>query len=149
MVEQNGKAAGGMLSYLMATLGAIFRSRAEHFDVRLDGRRLDGPFHTVVLANTSSTGGGMKIAPDANAEDGRFEILTVGDMSKVGMLLKLSKVYSGSHIGEPGLQYLKGACLEASPPLEGGGFPLNLDGEAYGRLPARFTIEPGVLPVLV
>jgi YegS/Rv2252/BmrU family lipid kinase len=149
VVEESGKSAGGTLSYLLATLGAVLRSAPSDFEVRLDGRRLDGPFHTVLLANTSSTGGGMKIAPDADAEDGRFEVVTVGAMSKLSMLLKLRKVYSGSHVGEPGLEYLKGECLEAKPPASGGPFPLNLDGEAYGRLPATFTIERGVLPVLV
>ena len=149
VVERNGKNAGGPLSYFLATVGAVFRSSPEDFDVRLDGRRIEGPFHTVLLANTSSTGGGMKIAPDADAEDGRFEVLTVGEMSKISMLLKLSKVYSGSHIGEPGIEYLKGEHLEARPPEGGASYPLNLDGESFGQLPADFTIERGILPVLI
>ena len=148
-VERDGKARGGTLSYLFATLGAVMRSQAADFTVRLDGRKLDGPFHTVILANTSSTGGGMKIAPDADAEDGRFEVVTVGDMSKLSMLLKLRKLYSGTHLGGRGLECLRGERLEAFPPPGGGRWPLNIDGEAFGRLPAAFTIEPGVLPVLV
>ncbi len=149
IVEEGGKQAGGTLSYFFATVGALLRSKAAEFDVRLDGRSLDGPFHTVILANTSMTGGGMKIAPDADAEDGRFEVITVGAMSKLSMLLKLPKLYSGSHIGETGIGYVKGEQLEARPPAADRVYPLNLDGEARGRLPAVFTIDRSVLPVLV
>lgn len=148
-VERDGKGPGGTLSYLMATVGAVMSSREEFFSVRLDGRRLEGPFHTVILANTSSTGGGMKIAPDADPEDGKFEVLTIGPMSKLSMLLKLRRVYSGTHLGQPGVSCVRGERLEAYPPPGGGVHPLNIDGEAFGRLPAIFTIERGVLPVLV
>lgn len=151
-VSRTGKPAGGRLSYLFATLAAILRSKARDYEIFLDGKPLpSGRFHAVILANTSSTGGGMKIAPRADAEDGLFEVLTVGEMSKMEMLLRFPRIYSGSHLGVKGIELYRGRKLEAGlrDDLKGSSrAPLNLDGEALGRLPASFEILPRALPVL-
>ncbi len=143
-----GKPLGGTLSYLLVTLGALLRSRPLSCELVLDGERLpESGFHAVILANTSSTGGGMRVAPEADAQDGVFELLTIGDMSRGRMLLALPGLYRGRRPQDPGVRLRRGRRLEARL-LCGSRAPLNLDGESAGSLPASFEILPGALPVI-
>ncbi|MFH1726425.1 MAG: diacylglycerol kinase family protein [Elusimicrobiota bacterium] len=150
-VQRTGKRAGGTLSYLMTTVALLLRSRAREYTLKLDGKPLpERRLHTAILANTSSTGGGMLVAPDADATDGLFEVMTIGDVTRLRMLLAMRKLYSGRHLEEKGVSLYQGKRLEASLPT-GSVEPsyLNLDGEALGRLPAVFEILPRIVPVLV
>jgi len=107
-------------------------------------RRLQAMF--VSFANVETTGGGMKIAPGACADDGFLDICLVGKVSKVTLLYQLSQVFSGKHILHPAVSLLKARRLtvEADPPQ-----PLLIDGEVCGTTPAMVRLLPGVLPFLV
>lgn len=147
-IERAGKRAGGTLSYLLVTLALILRSRPREFEMTLDGEAVpERMLHTAILANTSTTGGGMRVAPEADAEDGAFELVTVGEMSRLDMIRKLHRLYKGTHIGERGIGLFKGALLKVRA-ADGKPAPLNIDGEALGGLPAEFRVLPKALPVL-
>ncbi|MFH2201807.1 MAG: diacylglycerol kinase family protein [Elusimicrobiota bacterium] len=148
IINKTGKPFGGTASYLLVTLGLLARSRSRDYELLLDGRRIDERrFHTVILANTSTTGGGMKVAPDADSSDGLFEVVSFGEMSRWDMLKKFSLLYDGSHLGHSGITLRRGRRLEARA-LDGAAARLNIDGESCGALPAVFEILPGALPVL-
>ncbi len=148
VIERTGKGFGGTASYLLVTAGLLLRSHAREYEILLDGKPIDERrFHAAILANTSYTGGGMKVAPEADASDGVFEFVTFGEMSRWDMFRKLPLLYDGSHIGHTGIGLRRARKLEARA-LDGKPARLNIDGEAFGALPATFEILPGVLPVL-
>jgi diacylglycerol kinase (ATP) len=148
LVARTGKPLGGTASYLLATLAVLLRSRARRYRLRLDDQEIEQRAHAVILANTSTTGGGMLIAPEANAEDGRFEVITFADMSRLALLRRFPKIYSGDHLQEPGITLRQARRLEVLALDRDRDAPLNIDGELYGKLPAVFEILPGILPVL-
>lgn len=111
----------------------------------------DGEVHQtramfVSLANTATTGGGMKIAPDARPDDGLLDICLVRELGKVAMLWQLTKVFEGKHVNHSAVTMLRSSriTLEADPPQ-----PLLIDGEVCGTTPATITIVRQVLPVKV
>jgi len=149
VINRTGKPFGGAASYLLVTLGLLLRSTAREYEILLDGKPLgERRFHTVILANTSTTGGGMKVAPEADSSDGLFEIVTFGEMSRWDMMRKLPLLYDGTHLGHAGISLHRGRRLEARV-RDGATARLNIDGEALGALPASFEVLPGALPVLV
>ena len=149
LVDRWGKPLGGTLSYLAAAAGLLLLTSARAYRVLLDGRDLSGRYHAVLLANTESTGGGMRTAPGADASDGLFEVLTVAEAGRLGLALRLGRLYDGSHLGLPGVDLRRGRRLElASAGPSGAPSGLNIDGEPMGSLPAAFDILPGALPVL-
>ena len=100
----------------------------------------------VSLANMPMTGGGMKIAPDAQPDDGQLDICLVRKVGKLQMLWQLTKIFDGSHVRHPAVSMLRGATitLDADPPQ-----PLLIDGEVCGSTPATVTIRRQLLPVKV
>ena len=102
--------------------------------------------HDVVVANGRTFGGGMIICPEAEPDDGLFDVLTIGDLTKGDLLVTLPKTYRGRHLPHPKAELLRGkvVTIEADAPL-----PVELDGEQPGNTPARFEVVPGALRVRV
>ena len=102
--------------------------------------------HDVVVANGRYFGGGMMITPEAAPDDGVFDVLLIGDLTKRDLMLTLPKTYRGKHLPHPKAEVLRGAVVtvDADEPL-----PIELDGEQPGTTPARFEVLPRALRVRV
>lgn len=145
-VAASGKPLGGALSYLVTSVGALLTTPARDIELLADGAALPrGKVHLVSVANTSSTGGGMLIAPGADASDGALDLVIVGDLSRPRLLAEFPRVYAGAHLGRPGVTARRIRRLEARSAER---VYLNIDGEAVGVLPAAFEVLPKALPFL-
>lgn len=144
-VDRAGKRWGGTAAYLWGALSAIAAANAAELELEVDGVAERGRFHMLAAANTSATGGGMLIAPGADAQDGRLDLITAADMPRPALLRLLSRVYSGAHIGEPGVsrRTVRRVALRSRERV-----PVNVDGEPLGALPATIEILPGAVPFL-
>lgn len=142
-VARRGKLLGGTLTYLLEGALAAATSRPRRMRLVLDGRVEEGDYHLFTAANTSTFGGGMKVAPEADAADGLLDVVTIGAVGRLELLGLLPKAYSGGHLGRPGVSVRRAKKVELSSPEP---LPLNLDGDAEGEGPASFEVLPGVLP---
>jgi diacylglycerol kinase (ATP) len=144
--NETTKALGGKVSYLWATLAVFFRWQNDVVRVTVDGESREGRMHDVVVANGRYFGGGMMICPEAEADDGLFDVLLIGDLTKRDLLQTLPKTYRGKHLPHPKAEVLRGAVVtvDADEPL-----PIELDGEQPGTTPARFEVVPRALRVRV
>jgi YegS/Rv2252/BmrU family lipid kinase len=144
--NETSKALGGKVSYLWATLAVFSRWRNDEVRVTVDGETRSGRMHDVVVANGRYFGGGMMICPEAEPDDGLFDVLTIGDLTKRDLLLTLPKTYRGRHLPHPKAELLRGAVVEIET---GTPLPVELDGEQPGTTPARFEIVPQALSLRV
>jgi diacylglycerol kinase (ATP) len=144
--NETTKALGGKASYLLATLAVFARWRAGTLRVTFDGETREGRMHDVVVANGRYFGGGMMICPDASPDDGRFDVLLIGDLTKRDLLLTLPKTYRGSHLPHPKADLVRAARVTIDGPEP---VPIQLDGEQPGTTPATFEVVPRALRVRV
>ncbi|MBI4057062.1 MAG: diacylglycerol kinase family lipid kinase [Elusimicrobia bacterium] len=148
-MEKTGKPLGGKISYLLVSVTSLLKSKPRAIELTLDGKPVkEKNFHTVFVMNTSTTGGGMKIAPMADAEDGMLDVIWVGNLSRGRLLREFPKIYWGGHGGIPGIEFRQAKRIEAKS-LEMGDIYLNIDGEALGKLPISVKILPHAVPVLI
>jgi len=145
-VNETGNALGGKLSYAWSTLAVFARWRNAQVTVTVDGEERSGAMYDVMVANGRYLAGGMKICPDAEPDDGLFDVLLIGDISKRDLMLTLPKIYRGTHLPHPKAELLRGAkvTIGAQIPL-----PVELDGEQPGTTPASFEIVPKALRLRV
>jgi diacylglycerol kinase (ATP) len=144
--NEASKALGGKVSYAWATLSVFSRWRSGEVTVRVDGEEHHGRMHDVIVANGRYLGGGMKMLPEAEPDDGRFDVLLIGDLTKRDLLLTLPKTYRGRHLPHPKATLLTGATVEIEAPEP---LPVELDGEQPGTTPVRFEIVPSALRLRV
>ena len=144
--NETTKALGGKVSYLWATLAVFSGWENSELRVSVDDEIRGGRMHDVVVANGRCFGGGMKICPAAEPDDGLFDVLTIGDLTKRDLLTTLPKTFWGGHLPHPKAELLRGAVVsvDSTEPL-----PVELDGEQPGTTPVRFEIVPRALRVRV
>jgi YegS/Rv2252/BmrU family lipid kinase len=140
------KAFGGKASYVWATFAVFARWSNSEVEVTVDGQERRARMHDVVVANGTTLGGGMKICPDASLEDGVFDVLLIGDLTKGDLILTLPKTFRGTHLPHPKAEVLRGSTVTVDAPEP---LPIQLDGEQPGTTPARFELVPRALRVRV
>jgi YegS/Rv2252/BmrU family lipid kinase len=144
--NETTKALGGKASYLYATFAVFARWRNNEVRVSVDGAVREGKMHDVVVANGRFFGGGMKICPEAEPDDGLFDVLLIGDVTKRDLVLTMPKIYRGTHLPHPRAELLRGAQVTVESPAP---LPIELDGEQPGTTPVRFDVVPRALRLRV
>jgi diacylglycerol kinase (ATP) len=131
--------------YLAATLAELPGLSAAAFELTVDGARLPTQALLVAIANGSTYGGGMHVAPDAHLQNGRLDVCVIGTLSRLAFLRAFPRVYRGSHVSHPAVTMLRAreVSIAADRPLEILG-----DGELIGSLPATFRVQPQALTVV-
>jgi diacylglycerol kinase family enzyme len=99
------------------------------------------------IANAQYFGGGMKIAPDAKLTDGKFDVITIGDLGALRIVTNAPRLYLGSHLGMQEVGHALARKVVARAAVKTDEVVLEVDGELPGRLPASFQIIPQALRV--
>ena len=89
------------------------------------------------ISNTIHTGKGMKIAPNANINDGFLDLIYIKDASRFKLLFLLPKLFSGKHIKDPKVKSYKISEINI---LENKSSKLLIDGEIKGKTPLKVKI---------
>jgi len=131
----------GSIAYLVMTPPVTLGYRHRGVAISIDGA---GPetrtLFTAMVANTENGGGGMKLMPGAQPDDGVLELIEMGDISRLGILLNvLPKLYDGSHVKHPGVRVSRGTSFRFDSAVE---TLVDLDGETVGRLPLEVRVLP-------
>jgi diacylglycerol kinase (ATP) len=143
MAERRGWQAG-RAGYLLTTLAELRRFENRHVRLTIDGATETADVLFIAIANGAYYGGGMRIAPEASVDDGRLDVCVVGDISRLTVLRQLPNLYRGTHVNHPAVTMRAGTVIEA----EGDGDTrVHLDGEPFGGLPLRVTINRQALEV--
>jgi YegS/Rv2252/BmrU family lipid kinase len=134
------------LVYVYSLFLTLAGWKSARFTIRADDERRRFTGYSVSVANNSTYGGGMRIAPGADLEDGLFDIVAIGDVGKLRYLANLPKVFKGTHVDGDDVQLFRAQHLELSASRP---FPVYADGEHLTELPASLRVLPRALSVLV
>lgn len=142
-VNRQSKMLGGKLSFLIGSVISILRYRNKVMRCEIEGKLIfEGRQNSIMVANGRYIGGGMMIAPQAELEDGLFDIICLGDFSTLTLLRHLPKIYRGTHLKIPGVIVYRGRSVVITSTEE---TLLDIDGEQPGHAPISFTLHPKTL----
>ncbi|GAB4202698.1 MAG: diacylglycerol kinase family lipid kinase [Sandaracinaceae bacterium] len=146
LVNDSPKWMGGGPAFFIGILRALARYTPQRVRVRVDGQpSREAVITNLAVANGRFFGGGLHVAPDAKLDDGRFDVVTLHALGLRATLGLTPYIYRGEHVGRPGVEVDRGAVVEAEPVDPDDHVLLDVDGEAPGRLPARFEIRARAL----
>ena len=144
--NETTKVFGGKVSYLIA-LGKVFaRWKNVPLDVKVDDERRSGLMEDVIVAVGRYQAGGMMTTPDAEPDDGLFDVLLINDATKFEVVRELPRIYKGTFLPHPKAEVLRGRIVEVEAPEP---LPVQLDGEQPGTSPVRFEIVPSAIRLRV
>jgi diacylglycerol kinase (ATP) len=120
----------GPMKYNLAMLLELFGFRARSYQIDVDGQHIDARAMLIAIGNGSSYGGGMKVCPNADIEDGFFDIMVLEPISIFNFLRVFPRVYKGTHITHPAVTIYRGKTLTITAEAIA-----YADGERVGPLP--------------
>jgi sphingosine kinase len=132
--------------YALAALAHILHPQRRRAKLVLDGRVVEDEFLFVLACNTKFSGRGMCVAPRAESDDGKVDVLAVRPASRFQLWKLFRRVFTGSHLLLPFVDYCQASSFSIEP--EGPDL-LNLDGELKGAAPISGETMPGALRVFV
>ena len=142
----SSKALGGKASFFWATASVFLRWENSDYDVTVDGEHHAGRMLEVIAAIGDQLAGGMRLTPDADPADGLFDVVLIGDATKVDFVRTLPKIYRGTYLPHPRAEVFRGRRVEVRTAVP---LPIALDGEQPGTTPAVFEIVPAALRLRV
>jgi diacylglycerol kinase family enzyme len=88
----------------------------------------------------------MKIAADAEPDDGQLDAIVFGDVGKLDLARNMHRLYRGTILRHPKASHRLARTVEVETerPL-----PVEIDGEQPGTTPVRFEVLPGALRLRV
>jgi len=132
--------------YAIAALGRILFPRRRRAQLVLDDQRHEDDFLLVAACNTVFSGSGMRLAPRAKVDDGKIDVVILRRASRWQMLRLFARVFDGSHVDLPGVEYYQVRSLRILAEDRG---PLDIDGEIKGTTPASIEVLPAAVRFFV
>lgn len=144
--ERANKLSGpdGPMKYVASVFGELKNLTATTLNLRYNNGNINGLFTLVAVGNTSSYGGGMKITPAADLQDGLFSLTIVDQANRRTLVKVLPTVFTGRHVFHPKVSVDQTEQIEIS----GSQFPIYADGEKMGYGPATFKVLAGCVQLL-
>jgi diacylglycerol kinase (ATP) len=140
------KALGGKATFFYALVRVFFEWENTVVSVQLDDERRKARLHDVIVANGKWHGGAMMLAPEAQPDDGLFDVVLIGDVTKRDFVTTAPKIYKGTYLSHPKVELMRSRTVVVEAPER---LPIELDGEQVGTTPARFEIVPAAVRVRV
>lgn len=134
----------GQMRYNLAIARELGVFRPIPYAIEIDGTRHDTKAMLVAVANGPAYGGGMKVAPGAEYDDGMVDVLVLHEVSIPTLLRVFPKVFRGAHVSHPAVEILRGRRVR----LEATGIVSYADGERFEPLPIECEVVPGAVTVL-
>jgi YegS/Rv2252/BmrU family lipid kinase len=136
----------GDLVYAYGALRALVSWKPAHFEIELDGaERLAFPGFSVGACNTKAYGGGMFVAPDAEIDDGLFDVVMYSQGTKRRFLYNLTKCFKGRLQESPSVHVVRAREVRISADRP---FTMFADGDPIAELPATVRVRHRALRVL-
>lgn len=107
--------------------------------------RSEQPTTLAAFANTSSYGGGMKIAPHARLDDGRLDVCVIGGIDPFKLACMFPTVYFGRHLRIREVEYFRAERVRVQTESP---FDVYADGEFVCRTPVEVSLQRQALKVL-
>ena len=142
------RANGG---YFLAAIPALLHFQARRMAItatQADGkqRTISEPGILAAAANAPWYGHGMRIAPQAELDDGLLEFCFVRQVGKLRLLRLFPKVYRGGHIGLPEVEYFRAERVRVESEES---LAVHADGEPAGQTPVEVSVARRALRVIV
>jgi diacylglycerol kinase family enzyme len=136
----------GPLTYLYGGARALLTWRGVTFRVTVDDDAHSFTGWFVAVGNVGQYGGGLRITPNAMADDGRMDVVMMGEAHAGVAVSTFLKAFAGTHLGHPSITETRGqrVVIDANVPLN-----VYADGELIGPLPATIDVDPAAVSVLV
>ena len=137
----------GTNRYTILSVVEVLRHKSRPATLIMDDKKIEDEFTFIIACNSIHVGKGMKMAPKARLDDGLIDLIVIrSGVSRTRLLQVLPKLFDGSHINEPELEYYQTSQFSLIPETDE---ILNIDGEIMGSTPIQVNVIPKAFEMFV
>ncbi len=134
----------GGIAYILGIVMSLLGFKSIDIDITMDGKPMKRTVLLIAVANGTCFGGGLRISPDSDTEDGLFNVIIINRVSRPRILIELPKLKKGRLDKISVAEQFK--CRKITVDCETKQ-PLDIDGEIACETPMTFTLKPRALRV--
>lgn len=137
----------GSLGYVLSVIKEVIDLKTSWLNLKIDEEAFEKQELCLLsVNNTKYTGGAMKIAPHATAQDGLLDVLRFGKMSRFSLLKTFPKIFSGLHVNHPACRYTqaKKISFHQESPMQ-----MMVDGETFTLTPISIEVMPSAIEMIL
>jgi len=137
-------------TFLVSIISSLAFYKPEAVIVELDGELwYEGKVYLASVANAKSIAQGVLIAPDAEFDDGLFDVVVAEEMPTLELIRVFPTIYTGQHIHHPKVKVKRAKKVRIRTPNHQP-IGLDLDGEAFeGAGEINFSIVAKAFSILL
>jgi len=133
-------------TYLLAVLGGILGYKPELIKIYLDGELwYEDKMFLVAIANGTTFGQGLIIAPEAVMDDGLLDVVIIEAMARPQLIMKLQMVFKGTHLTDRRVHFKRARHIRIVPTNSQIG--MDFDGEGGKGTDIEYQIIPSALTI--
>ncbi|HXX73285.1 MAG TPA: diacylglycerol kinase family protein [Candidatus Acidoferrales bacterium] len=144
-VNRTTKLFGGRTSFTWSILRTMLLYRNKLVSYSIDkSQESEARINNLIVANGRFFGAGLQPAPQAQIDDGLFDVAVIGDIGFVKGARNLGKLRDGTYLKLPYVTFRRGKSVSARSTEDA---LIEADGEVIGRLPATFDLIPRAIRI--
>lgn len=143
--ERHKKGRKGMLPYFLGIVDSLFHRKKVHAKIKTDSIQYEGDIIISVAGNGKRFGGGMLVNPDAEVDDGLFDLCIVRWVSLFTFLRLLPLFIKGKHKNKAPVTNIRTQSFTIETDSE---CIVELDGELIEKTPLTCSIIKNALRVV-
>ena len=144
-IANDARLIKGNAVYLYSATRVLAAWKPAAFKVTVDGERHELTGYSVAVGNSTTYGGGMRILPDAQLDDGKLDVMLTSDGPRLTFIKGVVKTFNAKHVDSPMVKFLRGEEIEVSSDRP---FVIYADGDPIGATPAIIRVERRCLRVI-
>lgn len=137
-------------SFLVSVITSLALYKPEGVIVELDGEFwYEGNVYLAAVANAKSVAQGILIAPNAEFDDGLFDVVVAEEMPTLELIRVFPTIYTGEHIHHPKVKVKRAKQVRITTP-NNQAIGLDLDGEPFeGAAEINYSLIPTSFSILL
>jgi YegS/Rv2252/BmrU family lipid kinase len=134
----------GAFGFLLGAVESILFMRSSRLPMRVDGGELEDRPSTMTTVLNNRYTAQMKMAPDADIADGRFDLIRAERMGRLELIRTFPKLLDGSHVQHPMISAVQARQIRFEVDEE---VDVLIDGEILRLKPESIGILPRAIEV--
>lgn len=135
------------ISYAISVVYTLFTYKNKNVTIKINGKTFNEKILLLAVGNGKYYGGGMKILPMAQIDDGYLDICLISNISKLLSLYLFPTIFNGHHIKYK--KYVKIYKAKSVTITSKEEFLLNIDGDVIETKEASFSLSDKKLNIIV
>lgn len=134
------------IAYIIAALKEISTFKSRKLKFIIDDKNVSEKVMMITICNGIYYGGGMKVAPTADLEDGYFDVCVIKDMNRLKLLILFPTIYLGKHLNYKEVEFYRAKKVKIISDYQ---LQVNADGELVDDEVLEFEVLQQQLEVIV